>query len=150
MPSHELESAALMFEIKRRSSELVQTPIRLETDSEASAQMLSTTTVSQLPAKYQHWRARLTNFESVKVHYVGYKGVAVADQLSRQAKWYKASSSLLLQVAVVTLGYTAQDVEDIAAALLGDRPQALMVGPIALDTERLVREATQRSRLLAA
>jgi hypothetical protein len=43
----------------------------------------------------------------------------MADQLSRQAKWYKASSSLLLQVAVVTLGYTAQDVEDIAAQLLG-------------------------------
>jgi hypothetical protein len=92
MPAHELESAALMFEIKRRSSELnMQTPIVLETDSEASAQMLSTTVVSQLPAKYQRWRAFLTNFESVKVRYVGYKGVAMADQLSRQAKWYKAS-----------------------------------------------------------
>ena len=43
----------------------------LETDSEPSAQMLSTTTVSQLPAKYQRWRALLANFESVKVHYVG-------------------------------------------------------------------------------
>jgi hypothetical protein len=150
MPAHELESAALMLEIKRRSSELMQTPIRLFKDSEASAQMLSTTTVSQLPAKYQRWRALLANLESVKVHYVGYKGVAMADQLSRQAKWYKTSSSLLLQVAVVTLGYTAQDVEDIAAALLGDHPQALMVGPIALDTERLAREATQLSRLLAA
>jgi hypothetical protein len=81
-----------MFEIKRRSSELNSTtPIVLETDSEASAQMLSTTVVSQLPAKYQRWRAFLTNFESVKVRYVGYKGVAMADQLSRQAKWYKAS-----------------------------------------------------------
>ncbi len=150
MPAHELESAALMYEIKRRSSELMQTLIRLETDSEASTQMLSMTTVSQLPARYQRWRALLTNFESVKVHYVGYKGVAMADQLSRQAKWYKTSSSLLLQVAVVTLGYTAQDVEDITAALLGDHPQALMIGPVALDTERLAREATRLSRLLAA
>jgi hypothetical protein len=50
----------------------MQTPIVLETDSEASAQML----LSQLPAKYQRWRAFLANFESVKVHYVGYKGVA--------------------------------------------------------------------------
>ncbi len=77
MPAHELESAALMYEIKRRSSELMQTLIRLEMDSEALAQMLSTTTVSQLPARYQRRRALLTNFESVKVHYVGYKGVVL-------------------------------------------------------------------------
>ncbi len=92
-----------MFEIKRRSSELRQLPIVLET---ASAQMLSTTVMSQLPAKYQRWRAFLANLESVKVHYS--KGVAMADQLSRQGKWYKASSSLLLQVAAVDMGYTAQ------------------------------------------
>ena len=152
MPAHELESAALMFKIKRRSSELMQTPIRLETDSEASAQMLSTSTtiVSQLPAKYQRWRAFLSNFESVKVSYVGYKGVAMADQLSRQAKWYRASSSLLLHVAVVAMGYTAQDVQDIAAGLLGDLPQALMVVPLAADTDGLARAATQLSKLLAA
>lgn len=43
MPAHELESAGIMFEVKRRASELMQTPLVLETDSEASAQMLSTT-----------------------------------------------------------------------------------------------------------
>ena len=37
VPAHEVESAALMFKIKRRSSELMQTPLVLETDSEASA-----------------------------------------------------------------------------------------------------------------
>ncbi len=39
MPAHELESAGIMFEVKRRASELMQTPLVLETDSEASAQM---------------------------------------------------------------------------------------------------------------
>ncbi len=78
MPAHELESAALMFEIQRRSSELMQTPLHLKMDSEVSAEILSTTIVSQLPAKYQRWRSVLNNFESVKVHYgmvpyAGYK-----------------------------------------------------------------------------
>jgi hypothetical protein len=58
--------------------------------------MLSTTIVSQLPAKYQRWRSVVDTLESVEAHYVAYKGVAMADQLSRQGKWYKASSSLLL------------------------------------------------------
>jgi hypothetical protein len=49
MPAHELESAGSMFEVKRRASELMQTPLGLETDSEASAQMLST----RLPSKKQ-------------------------------------------------------------------------------------------------
>ncbi len=75
MPAHELESAALIFEIKRRSSELMQKPLRLETDSEDSAKMLSTTIVSQLPAKYQRWRSVLDNFESVKVHYGTIRGL---------------------------------------------------------------------------
>jgi hypothetical protein len=37
MPAHKLESAGIMFEVKRRASELMQTPLVLETDSEASA-----------------------------------------------------------------------------------------------------------------
>jgi hypothetical protein len=48
------------------------------------------------------------------------------------------------------MGYTAEDVEDIPAGLLGDHPQALMVEPVAMDNDRLAREATQLSKLLAA
>jgi hypothetical protein len=121
-----------MFKVKRRASELMQTPLALETDSEASAQMLSTTPFASLPAKDQRWRAVLQNFESITIKYVGFKGVAMADQLSRQAKWYKASSSLLLQVATVAMGYTRQDVEEAAAGLLGDdtRGHTLWVFPV--------------------
>jgi hypothetical protein len=45
------------------------------------------------------------------------------------------------------MGYTAQDVEDIAAGLLSDLPQTLMVGPVALDDDRRAREATQLAKL---
>ena len=80
---------------------------------------------------------------------MGYKGITTADQLTRQGKWYEASSSLLLHAAVVAMGNTVQDVEDAAAALLGDHPQALTVGPVAVDNNKAAREATQIGKLLA-
>ncbi len=57
-----------------------------------------------------------------------------------------SSLKLTLQVAAVDMGYTAQDVEDIAAELLGDHPQALMVGPVALDDDRRARGDCQAAR----
>ncbi len=47
------------------------------------------------------------------------------------------------------MGNTVQDVEDAAAALLGDHPQALTVGPVAVDNDKAAREATQTGKLLA-
>ena len=90
--------------------------------------MLTTTPFSQLPAKYQRYRTLLQQFAQVRVHYVGAKQVVMCDQLSRQAKWYKAESSQLLQVAAV-LGYSAQEIELAAAGILGDDPQALRAPP---------------------
>ncbi len=63
--------------------------------------------------------------------------------MSRQGKWYIRNLSLLLHLPVVAMGYTLQDVEDAAAALLLDHPQALTVGPVAVENNILAREATQ-------
>jgi hypothetical protein len=47
----------------------------------------------------------------------------LCDILSRQAKWYRPSSQRL-EVAATHIAYTAQDIEGVAAFVVGDYPPA--------------------------
>ena len=125
-PSHELETGALLFELRRRRTEFIATPITLETDNEATAMLLTSTPFSQLTAKYQRYRVMLQEFSSVQVEYVGAKRVVLCDILSRQAKWYRPSSQLL-EVAAAHFGYTARDIELAAAFVVGDYPVVMVL-----------------------
>jgi hypothetical protein len=68
----------------------------------------------------------LQELGSVQVEYVGAKRVVLCDILSRQAKWYRPSSSVL-EVAAAHIGYTPQGVEMVAAFVVGDHPLVLVL-----------------------
>ncbi len=72
------------------------------------------------PSDNNHERGT-QEFGSVQVEYVGAKRVVLCDILSRQAKWYRPASQLL-EVAATHFGYTARDIELVAALAVSDYP----------------------------
>ena len=98
-----------MFELKRRRTEFIATPIALETDNEATAVLLTSAPFAQLTAKYQPYRVLLRESGSVQVEYC-----------ERVVLWYRPSSQ------AAHIGYTAHDIGMVAAFVVGDSPVVLV------------------------
>ena len=117
--SWELEGAALMLELRRRQRELSACKVVLETDCSVAASLLTTAPLASLPAKWMRYRMLLSSFADWEVWYVPQKSVVVCDELSRQSRFYRPSSSRLLQVAVQQ-NLSGVELDEAAGQFLGD------------------------------
>ena len=90
-----------MLELRRRQQELSACKVILETDCSVAASLLTTAPLGSLPPKWMRYRMLLGLSADWEVWYVPKKQVVLCDELSRQTRFYRASSSRLLNVAAL-------------------------------------------------